>query len=108
MKYFKLPLAVGLLVSAVALAEDSFPSPIMNVDVHHTDCNYLSVQNLSIDTVKIDIYGEVFTVLPASGLSFDCKSYDSLEILFKNNVHDFFEVPCQSRVVINDRFQNQY
>ncbi|CAI89300.1 MULTISPECIES: hypothetical protein [Pseudoalteromonas] len=107
MKLYKFPLAAGLLFSALANAGD-LPSPIKNVDVYHTDSNYLSIQNLSIDTVKIDIYGEIFTVLPASGVSFECNSYYSLELLFKNNVHDFFEVPCQSRVVINERYQNKY
>jgi len=107
MKFNRLALVAGFFASSVTIAAD-FPSSISNVDVFKTDSAKLSIQNLSQETVNIDVYGEVFELVPSSGLSFECAAYSDLELLFKDTVHDFFEVPCKSRVVINEHYQNSY
>ncbi len=106
MKLHMLALVTGLL-STTALAGD-LESPIENVDVFKTEDTTLSVQNLSFEDVEIDIYGEEFTLKPLSGLTYDCAGYTNLELQFKNNLHEYFEVPCQSRVVINEAFKNRF
>ncbi len=102
-------LILGLLSSAVIANE--YSSPVENVEVYKTELSTLStlsIQNLSNEKVKIDIYGEVFNLTPASGVKFECSGYANLELQIKNNDHGYFEVPCKSRVVISELFTNQY
>ena len=98
-------LFVTVLSSTVVAGE--YLSPIENVEVFISDASTLSVQNLSTEQVEIDLYGELFSLAPASGLQYECSGYDSLELIIKNNEHEYFEVPCQSRIVINATFANQ-
>ena len=94
------------LVSSYSFAMDS-TSVIKEVVVSKTDNSVLSIQNLSSTELLIDIYGKEFTIEPASGLSFECEGYSDLEIQLKNVVHDYFEVPCKSRVVFSENFNVQ-
>lgn len=102
----KSALILGLLSSAVIANE--YSSPIKNVEVYKTDLSTLSIQNLSNEKVAIDLYGEAFSLSPASGIQFECLGYDYLELQIKNNDHEYFEVPCKSRVVFTESFNNQY
>jgi len=102
----KLVLILGLLSSAVIANE--YSSPIENVKVYKTELSTLSIQNLSSEKVKIDIYGENFNLDPASGVKFECSGYEKLEIKIENNDHEYFEALCKSRVVITELFTNQY
>jgi hypothetical protein len=94
------------VVSTCVIANES-SMPINDVTVSLTDYQTLSVQNLSKEKVQIDIYGNEFSLPPASGLTFECAGYPYLEIQVKGMVHDYFEVPCQSRVVFGETFNNQ-
>ncbi|MHA2937055.1 hypothetical protein ACXJY6_02045 [Vibrio sp. RC27] len=102
----KLALTLGLLSSTVIASE--YNSPVDNVEVYKTKLSTLSIQNLSNEKIEIDLYGETFNLTPASGIKFECSGYESLELQIKNNDHDYFEVPCKSRVVITESFTNQY
>lgn len=102
----KLALFCSLLSSA-AIANDYSP-PINNVDVFRTELTTLSIQNLSNEQVEIDLYGEIFNLIPDSGVKFDCSGYENIELQIKNNDHSYFEIPCQSRVIISELFKNQY
>lgn len=106
MKHYGLAIIAGLFSFNVAVAEEII-TPIPNVEVHSTKSNKLSIQNLSYETIKIDIYGKELNLQPASGVTFQCEGYKYLEILFSDLVHDYFEVPCQSQVVINESFESQ-
>ena len=99
-------LILGLLSSAVIANE--YSSPIKNVEVYKTELSTLSVQNLSSEKIEIDLYGKTFNLPPASGVKFECSGYENLELQIKNNDHEYFEVPCKSRVVITESFTNQY
>ncbi len=103
MKHIGLALMVGLMSSYNAVASE-LPSPILDVAVHSTDSEKLSIQNLSFETVKIDIYGKEFNLKPSSGLTFECEGYQDLELLFTDVIHDYFEVPCRSEVVITESY----
>lgn len=102
----KSALILGLLSTAVIASE--YTSPLNNVDVYKSESSTLSIQNLSDEKIEIDIYGQHFNLIPASGVKFECAGYERLEIQIKNNDHEYFEVPCQSRIVINRSFSNQY
>lgn len=102
----KLILIVSCFSSFVIADEN--PSVIKNVDVFQTKDSTLSIQNLSIEDVKIEIYGEVLDLSPTSGIQFECSGYENVELQIKNNDHEYFEVPCQSRVIFNEVFKNQY
>lgn len=99
-------LILGLLSSAVIASE--YSSPVENVEVFKTKSSTLSIQNLSNEKVEVDLYGETFNLSPASGIQFECSGYEHLELQIKNNDHEYFEIPCQSRVVITESFTNQY
>lgn len=94
------------LVSSYSFAMNS-TSVMKEVTISNTDNSVLSIQNLSSTELLIDIYGKEFTIEPASGLSFECEGYSDLEIQLKNVVHDYFEVPCKSRVVFGENFNAQ-
>ena len=94
------------LLSINAFANEYIP-PIENITVYKTDSPTLSIQNLSKDSVEIDIYGEYFNLTPSSGIKFECLGYENLELQIKNNIHDYFEVPCKSRVLITEQFTNE-
>lgn len=96
---------LGVISSCTFAFENSMP--IEGVTVSLTEYQTLSVQNHSMHEVKIDIYGDEFSLIPASGLTFECAGYPSLEILVQGMVHDYFEVPCKSRLVFGDTFNNQ-
>ena len=99
-------LILGLLSTAVIASE--YSSPVKNVEVYKTELLTLSIQNLSSEKIEIDLYGENFNLDPASGIKFECSGYEKLELQIKNNDHEYFEVPCKSRVVITESFTNQY
>lgn len=102
----KSALILGLLSTAVIASE--YTSPVKNVEVYKTELSTLSIQNLSSEEIEIDLYGEVFNLTPASGVKFECAGYTYLEIQIKNNDHEYFEIPCKSRLVITELFSNQY
>ena len=99
-------LILGLLSSAVVANE--YHSPVENVEVYKTELSTLSIHNLSHEKIEIDLYGETVNLPPASGVQFECLGYSNLELQIKNNDHEFFEVPCSSRVVFTESFYNQY
>jgi hypothetical protein len=102
----KSALILGLLSTVVIASE--YSSPIENVEVHKTGLSTLSIQNLSIEKVEIDLYGEGFNLESMSGVKFECSGYEKIELQIKNNEHEYFEVPCNSRVMITESFTNQY
>lgn len=102
----KAALILGLLSSAVIANEHNLP--INNVEVKNTELSTLSIQNLSSEVIEIDLYGESFSLNQASGIQFECAGYNALELKIKNNVHDYFEIPCNSRVVFTESFTNQF
>jgi hypothetical protein len=102
----KSALILGLLSSAVVANE--YSSPLNNIKVFKTKSSTLSIQNYSNQNVEIDLYGEIFNLTAASGIQFECTGYDTLELQIKNNDHEYFEVPCMSRVVFTESFTNQY
>ena len=95
-------------LSISSFAEQNIKSPLNNVSVYKSDLPLLSIQNLSTDPTTIDIYGDVIQLKPMSGVNYQCNGYDSLELQFKHNIHDYFEVPCQSRIVIEPNFHNEF
>lgn len=105
MKLNKIVLLSTLLLSTAALA-NSLSSPVKNIDVVKTTASHLSVQNLSDETVNVNIFGDEVKLSSGTGAAFDCKGYDELELVIGNGLHDFFEVPCQSKVIINESFKN--
>jgi hypothetical protein len=107
MKYYSKWTLILALLSSTVIAND-YLSPVDNIGVYKTKLSALSIQNFSSEHVEIDIYGESFNLSPASGLQFDCAGYERLALQIKNNDHNFFEVPCSSRVVIDELFVNQY
>ncbi|WP_426369458.1 hypothetical protein [Pseudocolwellia sp. HL-MZ7] len=102
----KAALMLTLLSTAVIASE--YSSPVENVEVYKTEFSTLSIQNLSNEKIEIDLYGQNFNLTPASGVQFECSGYDNLELQIKNNDHEYFEVPCKSRVVITELFTNQF
>lgn len=99
-----LPLA---LLSSVVIAKE-YISPIANINVYSTELTTLAIQNFSNEVVEIDIHGKIFNLAPASGAQFNCSGYKQLELLIRHNDHEYFQVPCNSRVVISESFTNQY
>ena len=104
----KSALILGLLSSDVIASE--YISSIENIEVTKTDLLTLSIHNLSREKIEIeiDIYGETINLSPASGIQYECSEYEFLELKIRNNEHEYFEVPCRSRVVITESFTNQY
>ncbi|MFV7782507.1 hypothetical protein ACNPKB_02305 [Shewanella marisflavi] len=105
MKLLNLALAIGLIPLG-AIAQDARP-PLENISLISTDSPTLSVQNFSDSSISIDIYGKEFDIKTSSGLSFQCEGYTHLEILVKDMIHDYFEVPCNSRVIFEENFSIQ-
>lgn len=103
MKLYRTALFFGLISLNVA-AQDVFP-PIENVSVSSTDSNTLAVHNFSASSVFIDIYGNKFEISASSGLSFQCEGYQQLEIQVQDLNHDYFETPCNSRVIFDENFK---
>ncbi len=101
----QLLLILGLFASGVIASE--YRAPIENIKVYKTELSTLSIQNLSNERIEVDIYGENFILDSVSGIQFECSGYENLELQIKNNDHDYFEVPCKSRVVFTDSFINQ-
>lgn len=83
-------------------------SPIENIFVYHSKYSFLSVQNLSNEEVEIEIYDKELVLPPDSGIQFECAGYENLVLLVKYNLHGHFEIPCQSRVVIDTAFEHQF
>lgn len=103
MKIYSVALALGLL-SLNAIAQEA-SLPIKNISLIDTTSDTLSVQNFADFPVVIDIYGKEFDIQPSSGLSFQCEGYTHLEIQVKDMIHDYFEVPCNSRVIFEENFK---
>tara|TARA_Y100000588_G_scaffold253945_1_gene268465 strand:- start:842 stop:1177 length:336 start_codon:yes stop_codon:yes gene_type:complete len=101
----KSALFLGLLSSSV-LANDHI-SPLENVGVFETEEPMLSIRNYSDETVVIDIHGDNFQLTSGVNLLFNCSGYEFLQLEITNNDHEFFEVPCSSRVEFNESFKNQ-
>ncbi|GAD90813.1 hypothetical protein VHA01S_056_00300 [Vibrio halioticoli NBRC 102217] len=101
----KVALMLGVISSA-ALANE-IVAPLDGVEVVITQLPTLSIQNISNETVSINIYGETLKLAPTSGVQYACKGYHDLELQVLNNDHDYFEVPCQSKVVFTELFKNQ-
>jgi len=103
MKKSSKAILISGLLSTTVLATPPV-TPIAGVEVSQTNSKYLAIQNISNETVKIDIYGEKLTLEPVTGARFECSGYDFLELQFSNLSHDYFEVPCASLVKINESF----
>ncbi len=82
--------------------------PLNNINLFETNSATLSIQNLSNEMIELDIYGEALELAPTSGLLLNCSGYSYLDVQVKHNDHDYFEVPCNSHLVFNDSFSNQY
>ena len=95
------------LLSSVVIASE-YTSPVDNINVYSTELTTLAIQNFSNGVVEIDIHGKIFNLAPASGAQLNCSGYKQLELQVRHNDHEYFQVPCNSRVVINESFTNQY
>ena len=95
------------LLSSVVIANE-YTSPIDNINVYSTELTTLTIQNFSSAVVEIDIHGNIFNLAPASGAQVNCSGYEQLELKMRHNDHEYFQVPCNSRVVISELFSNQY
>ena len=104
----KVIIGIGCVVSSFAFAasKDNITA-LDGVTLSLIEEQTLSIQNSASETVKIDIHGDEFSLMPASGLTLDCGGYSFFEIKIQGLDHDYFEVPCQSRVVFNETFNNQ-
>ncbi|GLP95150.1 hypothetical protein [Paraferrimonas sedimenticola] len=90
-----------LSLSAFADVPNSLQGEVALVET--TDAT-LSIQNFSNNEIKVDIYGDLLVLPPASGVTYECLGYAYLELQLIGVEHDFFEVPCQSRVQIQESF----
>ena len=106
MKRFSKSMLVLCLLSPTVFSTE-YLSPVQNIQVTLTDSAALSIQNFSSEQVVFDIYGETIKLVPASGIQFECLGYETLELQIKNIDHDYFEIPCQSRVVIGESFTTE-
>lgn len=104
MKY----LFISLLLLSFQLYANVLDTPLVNVLVTETKSVQLSILNQSSEVIELDIYGEALSLVPASGLFYNCTGYNSLEITVLNNSHDFFEVPCSSKITFKPNFTNQF
>ena len=106
MKFNKVALILGLACSTMVFANE-YKAPLNNVKVFDTELNALSIQNLSNEIIKLDIYGRSLSLMPTSGIKFDCESFAELELQVINNSHDYFSVSCNSRIIFSEQFTNE-
>ena len=107
MKKLALFAAVFIMDVEAAMAKN-LTSPIANIMVTETTNSQHSIQNLSPYTTSFEINGELITLKPSTGVSLDCKFFSELELIVKNVEHDYFVVPCQSKVVLQPTFKIKY
>lgn len=93
------------LISSTALANE-IVSPLGAVQVTPTESSTLSIQNLSAAAISLVIYDDTVELQPASGIQYECKGYAQLELQIQQHEHDYFEVPCQSKVVFTEAFHS--
>lgn len=93
-----------LLLPSIAFSA-VIDSPVKGVAVNSTNNSYLSIHNLSPKVVKVSVLGELFTLNPVSALNFNCSGDEYVELTLNDGLHAFFEVPCKSKVIINESFQ---
>ena len=93
--------------STASFAEER-SSSIPFITVHQTEVKTLLLHNFSNEEVSISIYGEILLLPPASGSQFNCQGYSDIAVEFLRIEHDFFEIPCNSRMVIEASFTQQY
>lgn len=109
-------LLFSVLPSMVMANEDNYSLdsysldsyPLDNIKVYNTESSTLSIQNFSHEVIEFEIYGEAFSLSPASGMKYNCLSYDQLAIKVINNDHSYFEVACNAKLVFENLFTNQY
>jgi len=104
--YISLALSCALLSSPVLANE--YSSPVSNINVSSTELTTLAIQNFSSEIIEIDIHGNIYNLAPASGAQVNCSGYKQLELQIRNNDHNYFQVPCDSLVVISELFTNQH
>lgn len=107
MKKLALFAAVLMMDVGAAMAKN-LTSPVANIMVIETTNSQHSIQNLSPYTTSFEINGELITLKPSTGVSLDCKFFSELELIVKNVEHDYFVVPCQSKVVLQPTFKIKY
>lgn len=105
-RFNQLAIALALISSGVIASDYSLP--LENINVLDTESPSLSMHNLSNEIIELDVYGKQIILPPTSGVQFNCESNQTLELQVKGNDHSYFEVPCQSRVVFDALFTNQY
>ena len=96
-------IGIAALLSSIAMAT-TLPPPIEGVSVTSTENSVLSIQNLSNQKVKVKVYGDEFYLEAVSGLVVNCKGHENLELILDDNIYDYFEVPCKSRVIVSKFF----
>lgn len=98
-----------LVLSLLSLTPFSFASEysLINkgVSVSHTDNHTLSIQNQSDESITIDVLTDNFTLVPNSGLAYECSGFTDIEINVQGIDHDYFEVPCNSQVIFSETFK---
>jgi len=101
-------LALVLALFSSSILANEVTSPIDNIHVYNTEQTSLVIYNFSSELVEIDIHGDILSLPPTSGAQFNCLSHTEVELRIEYNEHGFFQVPCSSRVVIDEAFTNQY
>ena len=102
MKIYSIALLISIIVSS-AVATD-YKSQVENIEVSKSNGKFLSIQNLSTETVEFYILGNFYILKPTTGLSYLCTEYETVVLEFKNISHDFFEISCQSNLLINKNY----
>ncbi|MFY8273069.1 hypothetical protein AAEU32_02945 [Pseudoalteromonas sp. SSDWG2] len=102
-----IPLIVLPLIMSASVFAANPASQIEHITVTNTDLENLSIQNYSPELIKLSIHGVNHTLVSFSGLSSKCDGYLELEIIFENIEHEYFVVPCNSRVVISENYRSE-
>jgi len=105
MKIYSVILLISIIISS-AVAND-YKSQVANIEVSKSNGKSLSIQNLSVENVEFYILGKEFILKPITGLSYLCIDYETIVLEFKNINHDFFEIPCQSNILINKTYSEK-
>lgn len=104
---FSFYLVFILGVMPIFSSANEYITQVKGIQVNYEDSSNLSIQNLSSEEVKIGIFGNYFVLKSASGLKFECAGYENIEIQIISYDYKFFEVPCNSKVIFSESFNNE-
>ena len=102
MHLLKLILCLSFLSSLTYANEQK--SPVENISINQNNVNNFTIQNLSSVVFKVTIFSDDFNIKPNSGLIFECSDFHYVSLDIKEINHDFFEVPCQTTLVVEEDY----